>query len=86
MGFSAGVVGFERGSRFKEVRGPVAKMDSEEALEDPGATLEVAERAVAEKGRLIHKEEAGGHDGGKTHNASMRLLIGGEIVGFEGDG
>ncbi len=62
------------------------KMDSEEALEEPGATLEVAERAVAEKGRLVHEEQAGGHDSRETHNASMGLLVGGEIIGFEGDG
>ena len=64
----------------------LADVDLKKALEEPGIALEGAQDRVAKNGRAIQQEKVARHEGWKTLDAAMGLLIRGEIVGAEGVG
>ena len=61
----------------------VADVELEEMTEERGMTLEESDGFVAEAGMAIHDEERAGHDCGETLDATMGLLVCGEVFGVE---
>lgn len=69
--------------RFGTANGGVADVDLEEVTKERGVTLEETDGLAAEVGMAVHEEKGFGHEGGKTLDATVSVLVCGEVVFVE---
>ena len=61
----------------------VADVELKQPFEEPGVALEDVEGSIPDASRTVHEKQDLGHEGGKTLDAAVSLLIGGEVIGLE---
>ena len=66
--------------------GGMANVDLEQALEEPRVALQDVEGAITQARGTVHQKQGAGHEGGKTLDAAVGLLVGDEVVVAEGGG